>query len=347
MASRSFHVTTHQLHLKWSSTVAPVLTVPSGSEVTFDLKDGGNNQIRPDNAAAGTAIRDFDLAKADPAFGPVYVEGAEPGDVLRVDILELTPGPYGWTAVFPGFGLLADEFPEPHLHMWDLSSDGSSSSSNATTTTSPQGHRRAVFAPGISVPIRPFLGIVGVAPAQGAPDLGMIPPRAAIGGNMDTRDLRAGTALFMPVRVPGALLSCGDGHAAQGDGEVCGTAIETPMRARLRLTVEKKKNKGGGGGPERKWEMRSPHLVTAPRSEGDAPPEADGGEYAALGIHEDPTEAARMALRGVLDWLVGEKGLSRADAYMLASVAASLRMTQVVDMPTYTIACSIPLNTFS
>jgi len=311
--SGSFHVAAHQNHLKWSRALRLVLTVPSGAEVTFDLKDGGNNQIRPDNAA--TALADFDFALADPAFGPVYVESAEPGDVLRVEFLDLAPSAdYGWTAVFPGFGLLADEFPEPALHLWDL---------RAAATTG-----RVAFKPGVSVPFRPFLGVVGVAPGE-AGEFSTIPPYDT-GGNLDCRHLTTGSSLLLPVRVRGALFSCGDGHAAQGDGEVCGTAIETPMRARVRLTVEK-------GMP---W-VTSPHFVTAP---GGSQP--SGREYAALGIDADLREASRKALRGLMGWLVAEKGLSRMESYMLSSVAASLKMVEVVDMPHYAIACSIPLSVF-
>src|SRR3569833_351330 len=286
--AHSFHIKSSQLHLKWNRAIPPVLTVPSGAEISFDLRCGGNNQVRPDNAA--TALADFDFAQTDPAFGPVAVEGAEPGDVLRVEFLELTPASYGWTAVFPSFGLLADEFPEPAVKIWDLTAAG-------TVGAGPD--LRAVFKPGISVPVRPFLGVVGIAPADEG-DFSTIPPLPRSGGNVDTRYLYVGTTLYMPVQVPGALFSCGDGHAAQGDGEVCGTAIETPMTARLRLTVEKK--------ADRTLAIDIPRFVTPPHR---GPREEDAGEYAALGIDPDPREAARMALRGLLDWLQPEKSRTR------------------------------------
>lgn len=331
--AHSFHISPSQGHLKWNNALPPALTVPSGAEITFDLKDGGNNQVRPDNAS--TALSTFSFAQADPAFGPVYVEGARPGDILQVDILSLTPAAYGWTAIFTGFGLLASDFPEQqqHLKIWDLAN----TTTSASASNNPGSPRRAVFKPGVTVPVRPFLGVLGIAPAA-AGEFSTIPPYALSGGNVDTRDLGAGTTVYLPVQVPGALFSCGDGHAAQGDGEVCGTAIETPMAARLRLRVVKKGDKG--------WmELRCPHYVTPPRR-AEVAEEDVKGSYAALGIHEDPTQAARMALRGLLDWLEREKGLSRVEGYMLASVAASLRMTQVVDMPNFSVACSIPLNTF-
>lgn len=329
--AHSFHISPSQGHFKWDNALAPALTIPSGADISFDLKDGGNNQVRPDNAS--TALSTFSFAQADPAFGPVYVEGAAPGDMLKVEINALTPAAYGWTAIFAGFGLLTADFPEQqHVKIWDLAEDALRPS-----TTGNPGPRRAVFKPGISVPVRPFLGVMGIAPAE-AGEFSTIPPYALTGGNVDARDLGVGTTVYFPVQVPGALFSCGDGHAAQGDGEVCGTAIETPMKARLRLSVVKKGEEG--------WmELNCPHYVTAPRR-GEVAEDDLNGTYAALGIHADPTEAARMALRGLIDWLEKEKGITRVEGYMLASVAASLRMAQVVDMPNFSVSCSIPLSTF-
>ncbi|KAI3401316.1 hypothetical protein diail_11399 [Diaporthe ilicicola] len=328
--AHSFHIPLSKAHLKWNNAIPPVLTVPSGAEITFDLMDGGNNQIRPDNESS--CLSTFDFAIVDPAFGPVYVEGAEPGDVLKVEIQSLTTADYGWTAIFSGFGLLLDDFPEQHVKVWDLSGK-----SLLPGTTGASGPPRAVFKPGISVPVRPFLGVLGIAPAAPG-DFSTIPPYALSGGNVDTRYLGVGSTVYFPVQVPGALFSCGDAHAAQGDGEVCGTAIETPAKAGLRLSIIKK---GADG-----WmELSCPHYITPPRT-GEVAEDDLKGTYAALGIHADPREAARMALRGLIDWLEKEKGLTRVEGYMLASVAASLRMTEVVDMPNFAVSCSIPLSTF-
>jgi acetamidase/formamidase len=342
--AHSFHISPANRHLKWSQSLTPALTVPSGSEVTFDLLDGGHNQIRPDNEA--TALRDFDFQLADPAFGPVFVEGAEPGDVLRVDFLDLQPGAYGWTALLPGFGLLANDAEfvaaTPQLKIWDLTESGTASNASGRK-------RLAVLKPGVAVPIRPFLGVCGVAPAQAGVELSTIPPYAGSGGNVDCRDLSTvGATLYLPVNVAGALFSCGDGHAAQGDGEVCGTAIETPMKARLRLTVEKKADREARGWKEGRTRLECPHYVTPKkgREEIEDEVESDKGEYAALGVHEDIREATKMALRGVIDWLEAEKGLTRVEAYMLCSVASRLRMSEVVDMPNYAISCALPLSVF-
>lgn len=303
----------HNIHLRWTNKLEPVLSVASGSEVTFDLKDGANNQITPENAQNG--MPEVDTSLIDPAFGPVAVEGAEPGDVLRVDILELTPAAYGWTGLFPNFGLLSDEFTESTVKIWDL-------------TTIEKGYTE--FKPGIKIPIRPFLGVMAVAPgAEG--EFSTIPPYE-FGGNIDCKHLTVGSSLYLPVQVAGALFSCGDGHAAQGDGEVCGTAIETPMKAKLRLTVEKNKP----------W-VKSPHYLTAPDA---VLSQTRGQEYAAMGVDPDLREAARKGVRSAIDWLVAEKGLSRVEAYMICSVAGDLKIVQAVDMPHYGVVCSVPLNIF-
>ena len=148
--------------------------------------------------------------------GPVFVEGAEPGDALKVTIRKFMPSGFGWTANIPGFGLLADQFPDPALHMWSYDA----------ATLAP-----ALYGPKGRVPLKPFAGTIGVAPAE--PGLHSVVPPRRVGGNLDIRDLAAGTTLYLPVEVEGALFSVGDTHAAQGDGEVCGTAIESPMDVEL------------------------------------------------------------------------------------------------------------------
>lgn len=220
-----------------------------------------------------------------------------------------------------GFGLLADEYPNPEIKIWDLETH--------------RAERYTIFKEGIHIPIRPFLGVIGVAREE-AGEWSTIPPYET-GGNIDCKHITAGSTLYLPIKVKGALFSCGDGHAAQGDGEVCGTAIETPMRAKLRLTVEKK----------RPW-VSSPHYLTSSDTKLQAESESRGekGFYAALGIDADLREASRKALRGLIAWLVGEKNLSEKESYMLASVAADLKIAEAVDMPHYAVACSLPLSIF-
>ncbi len=312
MAS-SFHVNRNHNHLKWSNTIQPVLTVDSGAVVSFDTLDGSNRQITRTSTVSD--VLNFDVALADPVFGPVFIHDAEPGDTLQIEFLDLKPASWGWTAIVPGFGLLSDEFPQPSLKIWDL----------------PEGASHAVFRDDILIPMRPFLGEVGVAPGEPG-EYSTIPPRDT-GGNIDCRHITQGSKLFLPVRAPGALFSCGDGHAAQGDGEVCGSAIETPMKATVRLTVLK--------GCE--W-VNSPHFTTSVRV--NVTKDEDKGTYGAMGVDPDMKEAARKAVRGLCAWLMATKGLNREDSYMLASVAADLRVIEAVDMPTYVVAAALPLSIF-
>jgi acetamidase/formamidase len=222
--------------------------------------------------------------------GPVYVEGAEPGDVLEVKILsaELTV-PYAVNFVMPGRGFLPDEFPYAVSKAIPLD----------------LARKTATFAPGVTLPLHPFFGVLGVAPPIVTGRISSGPPWIHA-GNMDNKDLVPGTTLFMPVHVPGALFSAGDGHAGQGDGEVCVTAMETSLRGSFQLTVRKD------------MKLRWPRAETPTH-------------YMTMGFNENLEEAAKMATTEMLDFLVTEKHLSRSDAYILISDAADLRITQLVD----------------
>jgi acetamidase/formamidase len=197
---QNIHVARDQWHLAWDHRITPLARVPSGAMVEFDCLDASCGQIGPD--ATVDAIRTLDFGRVDQVNGPIYVEGAEPGDTLEIEVLDLRPADWGWTAVIPGFGLLADEFPDPALKIWHLDA----------------GY--AEFAPGIRIPLDPFCGEIGLAPgALGA--FSTIPPYRH-GGNLDTKHLTAGARLYLPVEVPGALFSMGDGHAAQATARCVG-----------------------------------------------------------------------------------------------------------------------------
>ena len=306
----TIHVARDQNHLAWDPAIPPVATAASGAIVEFDCLDASNGQLTADSTTADVATLDF--GRVDQVNGPVEVAGAEPGDSLQVDFLELAPADWGWTASIPGFGLLADDFPEPFYKV--------------TAVPGPSG--RAEFWPGIRIPLAPFCGEIGVAPAAGP--LSTIPPDLH-GGNMDTRHLIAGSTLFLPVFVAGARISMGDGHATQGDGEVCGTAIETPMRALVRLTVRKDVHVSG------------PEFVAA------ADPNAQlraGPRYATDGIGPDLMAATRDAVRRMIDWLGREHGLSPVQAYLLCSVAVDLHISEVVDLPNFIVTAHCPLGMF-
>ena len=308
--SPSLHVTRDQHHLAWDPAIPPVATIASGDIVSFDCLDASNGQITADSTTESLA--DLDFSGVDQVNGPVAVDGAEHGDTLQVDLLEFTPADWGWTASIPGFGLLADDFPEGHLKITRLEA----------------GAEHVEFWPGIRIPLAPFCGEVGVAPETGPRST--IPPDLH-GGNMDTRHLVAGTTLFLPVFHAGALFSIGDGHATQGDGEVSGTAIETPMRALVRLTVRQDLHVTG------------PEFLAAPD------PHAalrNGPRYATDGIGPDLLEAARDALRRMIEWMGREHGLDPMRAYLLCSVAVDLRISEIVDVPNFVVTAHCPLGIF-
>jgi acetamidase/formamidase len=305
----SLHIARDRFHLAWDPAIPPIETVPSGAVVEFDLLDASGGQLTASSTADDIATLDF--ARVDQVNGPIAVEGAEPGDTLQVELLEFEPAAWGWTASIPGFGLLADDFPNAVFK----------------STPIPTGPR-IEFLPGIQVPIAPFCGEVGVAPETGPRST--IPPDA-FGGNMDTRHLTAGATLYLPVFHSGARLSMGDGHAAQGDGEVCGTAIETPMRAVVRLTVRKDIH------------VTAPEFLTAAGAAAETPV---GRRYVTDGIGPDLLTAARDATRRMIDWLTREHGLSAQNAYLLHSVAIDLRISEIVDMPNFVVSSHCPLAIF-
>jgi acetamidase/formamidase len=308
MSSGPFHVGRNQFHLAWDASIPPILRVASGAEIEFDVLDASCGQITAVSTVADLAALDFD--RVDQVGGPVFVEGAAPGDTLQVELLDFQPGDWGWTAAIPGFGVLTDEFPDAALRITRLEGGV------------------AEFLPGVRIPLAPFCGVLGLA-APGEPR-STIPPTVH-GGNMDTRHLTAGSVLWLPVAVPGALFSLGDGHAAQGDGEVCGTAIETPMRARVRLTV------------------RRDVQVTAPefRTAGPLGASTNTGPWlAADGVGPELMTAARDAVRRMIERLGAERGLAAIDAYLLMSVAGDLRISEIVDQPNWIVTAYCPTSIF-
>jgi acetamidase/formamidase len=307
---RTIHVARDQWHLAWDHSIAPLAQVASGDTISFDLLDASCGQITADATVA--TIGGLDFSQVDQVNGPIFVEGARPGDTLEVEFLEFQPAEWGWTALIPGFGLLASEFPDPALKLWRLQ-DG-----------------WAEFAPGIHVPLEPFCGEVGLAPAA-AGAFSTIPPYRH-GGNLDTKHLTRGAKLYLPVEVDGALFSMGDGHAAQGDGEVCGTAIETPMRATVRLTVR------------RDLTISSPRLLTAGPL---AARTNTGPYYACEGIGSDLFAAAQDAIRQMIAHLQETHGLDRSGAYMLCSVAVDLKICEIVDAPHWIVGAFLPQSIFT
>ena len=300
--------TIHQQHLGWDNSFAPLVRIAPGESIEFDVVDAAGGQLSATSSAADIGRLDF--SRINPVTGPVHIDGAEPGDVLKVTLLSFTPSGWGWTANIPGFGLLAEEFKQPALHLWRYD----------PTTLAP-----ALFGQWGKVPLKPFTGTIGVAPAQ--PGLHSIVPPRRVGGNMDIRDIAAGTELFLPVEVAGALFSVGDTHAAQGDGEVCGTAIESPMRVALRFDLIKQE-------PLTYPRFRTPGPVTRHL-------DAKGYEVT-TGIGPELMEAARAAVRSMIDLLGRAYGMPAIDAYLLCSVCGDLRISEIVDLPNWTVSFYFP-----
>lgn len=298
-----------RVHFAWDRDLEPALRVAPGERVEVEVQDASAGVITADSEPRD--LEHLDPQRVNPVTGPLWIDGAEPGDALEVEILALAGSGWGWTGLIPGFGLLAEEFPEPFLHI------------------SRYDECRVEFLPGLEVPTRPFPGTAGVAPAaRGSHPL--IPPRRE-GGNLDCRDLVAGARLQLPVAVPGALFSVGDTHAAQGDGEVCGTAIESPMSLELRFQLHK------AAAP------RFPRL-TVPSGARTWPRET--GWIVTTGVGENLEAAARDAVREMIDQLASEHGLSPEHAYCLASVAADLHITEIVNVPHRVVSLRLPTALF-
>lgn len=299
-------------HLGWDNSLVPVETVAPGSVLEFECLDSSSGQLTRESTLEDVAKLDF--AKVNPVTGPVYVDGAEPGDTLVVKIHEFRPCGFGWTANIPGFGLLADQFKDPALHVWTYD--------KANPTVS-------AYAPFGKVPLKPFAGTIGVAPA--APGSHSIVPPRRVGGNMDIRDLAAGTTLYLPVEVAGALFSVGDTHAAQGDGEVCGTAIESPMEVDLKFDLIKQE-------PLAFPRFSTPGPVTRHL-------DAKGYEVT-TGVGPDLFTGARDATQAMVELLGKQHGLAPEDAYMLCSACGDLRISEIVDAPNWVVSFYFPRAVF-
>ena len=277
--------------------LAPVIEVQSGDEIIIETVSGGPEQMPPLNEGFDIPSELFDIHKHSERqlpghilTGPVAVAGAQPGHVLEVQILDVKLRQnWGWNLIRPLAGTLPDEFPSARTEIIPLDLDAMT----------------ARLSWGLNLPLRPFFGVMGVAPPGNWGRISTIQPRAH-GGNLDNKELIAGTKLYLPVFSEGALFSCGDGHAAQGDGEVCVTAIETALQGTFRLV------------------LREDMRLTYPRAETPT-------HLITMGMHEDLDRCVETALRDMIAWIVERTGLSREDSYMLCSLAGDLRITQTVN----------------
>jgi acetamidase/formamidase len=305
--ARTHHFPADQVHFTWDEGNEPVITVESGDTVVVHTRDVSDNQITPRSDASAIAGLDWD--RVYPLAGPIAVAGAEPGDTLAVEVLDLHTEGWGWTAILPGLGLLTEDFPDAYLRVFDISGGEVAHLDSA------------------AIPLDPFLGTMGVCPA-GAKAQPVMPP-GTFGGNMDTRQLNRGTTLYLPVRVEGARFSTGDAHGVQGDGEVCVTGLEAPMYASLRFTLEKGRT------------IPAPQYRTAGR------PSPMGPLYGTTGVGGDLYAAAQDAVRAMIEHVTATYGLSPEDAYLLASLCVDLRISEIVDAGEYVVSALLPEMVFA
>jgi len=290
-------------HSVWDRSLPPRLRIESGDEVAFECVDASGGQVRPGMTTAEFLA--IDRTRIHALTGPVWIEGAEPGDVLQIDVLATRHSGWGWSSVIEGLGFLKDRFREPSLFHWQLGGESSSS------------------LPPAVVPLRPFLGVMGVARA--ADGAFRTRPPGPFGGNLDVRELCAGSRLYLPVFNHGALFSCGDGHAAQGDGEVCINGIECPLDVTLSFHLHKRQPLAGP-------------LVEASES---AAPDSSADAWVVVETGTDLAGTARAAAGRMIDLLVSRWGFTEVHAYILCSVALKLRLSQVVNEPVYTVSAAL------
>lgn len=307
---RTHYFPEDRVHYTWDRQGEPVLEAEPGDSVVYRTREVSDGQITRDSTSA--TIDNLDWSRVYPLAGPVAIQGAEPGDTLEIEVVDIHTEGWGWTAIIPGTGLLPEDFPDAYLKVFDLSAGD-----------------HTYFNDDIVLPIDPFLGTMGVCPDVS--DKPAIMPPGKFGGNLDTRHLTRGSRLFLPVECAGALFSCGDAHATQGDGEVCVTGIESPMYSVLRFELHK-----GYGIP-------APQFQTP----GELTPFAEGaGWYATTGVGPDLMQASKDAVRAMISHLGREHGLAPAGAYALCSLAVDLKISEVVDQPNWIVSAYLPLSIF-
>jgi acetamidase/formamidase len=290
-------------HSRWDRKLAPRIRIAPGETVQMECVDSSGSQVQPEMTVE--ELLQIDRARIHALTGPIYVEGAEPGDVLQIDVLEVAHRGWGWSSVINGLGFLKERFAQPYLFHWKL-----------------EGEICRSLEPAV-VPLRPFCGVMGVAKAEDG-EFRTRPP-GSFGGNMDVRELCSGATLYLPMFNQGGLFSAGDAHAAQGDGEVCINGIECPADVELRFSVHKQKPLAGP-------------LIESGASKN---PESDGEAWIVVESGDDVVTAARAATSRMIDLLMERWRFREVHAYLLCSVAMNLRLSQVVNEPMFTVSAAI------
>lgn len=296
---REHYLGAEPTHSVWNNSLPARLVVEPGDIVHMECTDASGGQVHRDSTVAD--FQKIDRGRIHALTGPIAVRGAEPGDVLEVKVLEVQHHGWAWTSVIPGLGFLEERFTEPYLFQWVLEGEVSHS-----------------LAPAM-VPLRPFCGVMGVAPAERG-EFKTRPP-GGFGGNLDVRELSAGSTLYLPVLNEGALFSAGDAHGAQGDGEVCINGMEMPASVVLQF------------GLHQGCSIEGPLVESAGREA--------GAEWVVVESGEDAFRTAQRATSRMIDLLVGRWGLEPVQAYVLCSVAMNLRFSQVVNRPMVTVSAGI------
>jgi acetamidase/formamidase len=306
----AYHLDDTQPHAFWDNSFPARVRIQPGDKVVFETLEASACQITPGSSHDAVAHLSFD--PIHPLTGPVYVEGAEPGDGLEVEVISIKNKGWGWNAVIPGFGLLGEDFPTPYLHHYKL------------------GRTHCEFREDIRIPYEPFCGVMGVAPRE-LGRINTIPPREN-GGNIDIRHLTPGARVIFPVLAPGALFSCGDCHSAQGDGEVNGTGIESPMTVTLRFQLLK-----GANVPELRFMTPAGKKLTVTD---------DKGYFVTTAHGPDLFKDAQQAVRYMIDYLASEHSMTREQAYCLCGATVDLKISEIVDAPNWIVSAYLPLSIF-
>ena len=307
--------TIHSLkhHFGWDNSNKPAVKIKSGETLEIDTVDSSGSQLNPNSTIDD--VKKLDFSKVNPVTGPIFVEDAKEGDVIEVELIDFISSGWGWTAIIPGFGLLTDEFTDPDLNLWKYDKNNPIDSAYSTFG---------------KVSLKPFVGTIGLALKE--PGYHSIVPPRHCGGNLDIKELSKGSKVRFPVQIPGALLSLGDTHAAQGDGEVCGTAIESPMKVIIKVNLIKNAK------------------ISTPQFETFSPVSNHidkNGYFVTTGIGPDLMEGSKNAVRFMIDLLVQKQNIPASKAYMFCSVCADLRISEIVDMPNWIVSCYFPKYVFN